>query len=126
MRVRLKNILYISLGFFFLLVGIVGLFLPLLPTTPFLLLTAYFFGASSPRFHSWLMNHKYFGPPIRDWEKNRVIRLRVKVLATVMMLGSSVIVLIIDHIPLFGKVGYSITLILVLTYIWTRKSTPRE
>ena len=121
MHKQLRNYIYTFLGFFFLVVGIIGLFLPVLPTTPFLLLTAYFFSVSSPRFHNWLLNHRYFGPPIRDWEKNRMIRTRNKILATVMIFGSSVIVLNLDRIPLFGKIGYTITIAITLTYIWTRK-----
>jgi len=60
-----------------------GLFLPLLPTTPFLLLAAFCFSRGSERLHGWLLGHRTMGPIIRDWNERRVIRPRVKVLAAI-------------------------------------------
>ena len=65
-----KRILYLLLGWFSLITGIIGIFLPLLPTTPLVLLAAWCFSRSSERFHSWLMNHKFFGPIVRDWQSS--------------------------------------------------------
>ena len=56
----LKRILYIFLGCIFVLLGIIGIPIPILPTTPFMLLAGYFFLRSSPRLNNWLRNHKYF------------------------------------------------------------------
>ena len=66
----------ISLG-----LGIIGIFLPLLPTTPFLLLAAACYARSSERFYNWLMNNKRFGPYIRDYREGRGIPMKVKVMA---------------------------------------------
>jgi uncharacterized protein len=66
-----------------------GLFLPLLPTTPFLLLAALCFSRGSARLHKWLLEHPTMGPIIRDWNERRVIQPRVKRVATL-----SVIVLV--------------------------------
>lgn len=63
-----KRIFYIILGWFSLITGIIGIFLPLLPTTPLVLLAAWCFSKSSQRFHHWITHHKYFGPIIRDWQ----------------------------------------------------------
>ncbi|MBJ7537373.1 YbaN family protein [Marinomonas sp. C1424] len=63
-----KKIFYIMLGWFSLITGIIGIFLPLLPTTPLVLLAAWCFSKSSVRFHTWLIQHKHFGPIIRDWQ----------------------------------------------------------
>jgi len=74
--------------------GFLGLFLPLLPTTPFLLLAAFLFSKGSPRLHRWLIEHRTFGPVIRDWQQHRVIPLRVKKLAvaTIILLMSPTLV----------------------------------
>ena len=62
--------LYIALGTLSLALGILGIFLPLLPTTPFLLLTAALYFKSSPRLYNWLLNHKHLGPYIRNFREN--------------------------------------------------------
>jgi uncharacterized membrane protein YbaN (DUF454 family) len=62
------------------------LFLPLLPTTPFLLLAAFCFSRGSSRLHGWLLSHPTMGAIIRDWHERRVIRPRVKVAAAVALL----------------------------------------
>lgn len=68
-----------------LLTGIVGIFLPLLPTTPLVLLAAACWARASPRFHRWLHQHPYFGPMVQDWEERRAVPRRGKYLAAVMM-----------------------------------------
>ncbi|MDR0546085.1 MAG: YbaN family protein [Dysgonamonadaceae bacterium] len=66
-------------GFISLGLGILGIFLPLLPTTPFLLLSAFLFARSSQRLHVWLLNHRVFGQYIRDFLQEKAIPLRVKI-----------------------------------------------
>ena len=76
-------------GFVCLLTGIIGIVLPLLPTTPFVLLAAFCFSRGSARFEQWLLQHPRFGPMVRDWRANRAVPLRAKQLATVtMVLGA--------------------------------------
>jgi uncharacterized membrane protein YbaN (DUF454 family) len=67
----------------FLLVGLatLGIFLPLLPTTPLLLLAATCFANSSEKWHRWLKEHKVFGPIIRNWHESRCIPIRAKITA---------------------------------------------
>ena len=72
-----------------LLTGIVGIFLPLLPTTPFVLLAAFCFSRGSQRCETWLLQHPRFGPMVRGWRANRAVPLRAKQLATVMMVVGS-------------------------------------
>ncbi len=80
MRVVLLTIAWISI-----VVGIVGVFLPLLPTTPFLLLSASLFARVSPRFESWLVGHPALGTSVRAWRDRKAINRNAKVSAVVAM-----------------------------------------
>lgn len=79
------RILFALLGGMALLLGLIGAFLPILPTTPFILLSAFLFGKSSPRVHLWLMNHPWCGPLIHDWQIHRGVRAHVRRRALLMM-----------------------------------------
>lgn len=65
--------------------GVAGLFLPVLPTTPFLLLAAACYGRASTRFHNALLNNRLFGPAILEWQQHRSIAYRTKLMAIVLM-----------------------------------------
>lgn len=103
-----------------------GIFLPILPTTPFAILAAWCFSKSSERWHQWLLNHKIFGPTIRDWERDGVINPRAKALAT------SMIVLLFSYTLIFVKVHIVVKSIVttigisVLFFIWTRPSKAKQ
>lgn len=86
--------LFIALGFAALLLGLIGIFLPILPTTPFILLAAAFFARGSERFHGWLLRHHISGPLIADWYEHRSLRPGVKRWAyalTILSFGSSIL-----------------------------------
>jgi uncharacterized membrane protein YbaN (DUF454 family) len=78
--------LWNGLGFVALALGIIGIPLPILPTTPFVILAAYFFSRGSPRFHRWILQHKRFGKMIRNWEEHGSISRRAKAFATILIL----------------------------------------
>lgn len=94
----MKYVLLI-LGCLALACGIVGIFVPLLPTTPFLLLAAALFFRSSPRAYAWLLNHKHLGSYIRDFRENHSMPLRAKVVALSLLWLTSLhcFFLILDH-----------------------------
>lgn len=77
--------LYLGLGFVFVGLGTLGIILPGLPTTPFMILAAWMFSKSSARFHAWLWNHRLFGPYVREWNRHRVIPIHAKILSSSFM-----------------------------------------
>ncbi len=83
--------LYFTAGIVLTGIGIVGAFLPWLPTTIFLIMAAWCFGRSSPRFEAWLLNHQQFGPPLRAWRSSGAIPRRAKYLAFTGMAAGYVI-----------------------------------
>jgi hypothetical protein len=77
--------LWLALGLTSLGLGLAGVVLPLLPTTPFVLLAAYCFARSSPRLHDWLLANRTFGPLIANWQRHGAIAPRAKLLAVASM-----------------------------------------
>ena len=77
--------LLIAAGSACVVLGVIGIFLPLLPTTPLMLLAAACFARSSRRFHDWLLANRTFGPLILEWEKHRSIPRRTKLTAIALM-----------------------------------------
>ena len=73
--------IYVAIGSISLVLGVIGIFLPILPTTPFLLLSAALFFRGSPRLYTWLLEHKYLGPYIRSFREDRAIPLRAKIIS---------------------------------------------
>lgn len=96
--------LLMAVGMLCLLLGIVGIFLPLLPTTPLVLLAAACFARSSPRFHDWLLANRTFGPLIREWETHRAIPYKTKVTAIALMLGTLAVSIVLFVGPLWLQV----------------------
>ena len=81
----MKKYLFIAAGFLSLSMGVIGIFLPLLPTTPFLLLTAACFLKSSEKLYSWLMGHRVFGKYIENYIKYRAISVKSKIISIVIL-----------------------------------------
>jgi uncharacterized membrane protein YbaN (DUF454 family) len=80
-----------AVGVVALALGIIGAFVPLMPTTIFLLIALWAFSRSSPRFHRWLYSHPRLGPPLRAWHEHRVISTRAKAAAVGLMGGGLVL-----------------------------------
>ena len=108
-----------ALGLFCVGLALIGVFLPLLPTVPFLLLASFFFARSSERLHSWILSHPTFGPMIDDWNSRGAIRPRAKRLATLsiaLVFGLSLIV----GVPMKVIIIQALVLSCVLIFIWSR------
>ncbi|ACT58588.1 YbaN family protein [Hirschia baltica] len=120
-----KRFLWMICGFVALALGVAGIILPLLPHTVFLLIAAFCFSRGSERLHSWLINHKHLGPPIRDWNEHGAIPLKAKIIASIMMaatLGTAYLF----HAPNPVIIAQIIILPLVGLFIWSRPSGPKS
>ncbi|QDU79909.1 Inner membrane protein YbaN [Polystyrenella longa] len=82
----LRRVIYIFLATFFFILGIIGAILPVIPTTPFLLLTSFFLIRVSPHLNETLINAPLVGPILYDWQEQRGVRLTVKIQAIVIVL----------------------------------------
>jgi uncharacterized membrane protein YbaN (DUF454 family) len=111
---------FLALGLLALALGLVGIFVPLLPTTPFLILAAAAFARSSPRLEGWLLAHARFGPPLRAWRARGAISRPAKIASSVGMgLGLLLFQLAAGPPPvLLG--GVALLMILVSGWIWMR------
>jgi uncharacterized membrane protein YbaN (DUF454 family) len=79
-NILIRKLLIVA-GTFFVVIGIIGIFLPILPTTPFLLLAAWCYARSSEKFYNWLINNKWFGTYIKNYREGRGVPIKVKVLS---------------------------------------------
>ena len=84
---RIFRPFWLILGLLSVALGLIGAVLPVLPTTPLMILAAFFFSKSSPRFEAWLLNHRIFGPVITEWRKTGAIAPRIKTIAVGTMAG---------------------------------------
>jgi uncharacterized membrane protein YbaN (DUF454 family) len=91
--------LYCSLGWLFFTTGVLGAFLPVLPTTPFMILALWMFSKGSLRFHNWLYNHALFGPPLQRWNEYRVIPRSAKFMSVSMMSLSFTLMVLYSPMP---------------------------
>lgn len=82
MKKHLKRTLFLAFGSVFFILGLVGILLPILPTTPFMILSAACFAESSPRFHQLLLNNRWFGEDLQRWERNKTMKRTTKKRAT--------------------------------------------
>lgn len=118
----MKRITYLCAGHLALAMGMIGVVLPLLPTTPFVLLSAFFYSRSSRKLHQKLINNKLFGNLIKEWEKHGTIPLKAKCLSTLMMISMISYPLIYRPMSLSLKLAVIGCLCFSLTYIWSRPS----
>lgn len=110
--------LLLGLAVVSLAVGIVGIFVPGLPTAVFVLISAWCADRASPRFHAWLLGNRIFGPIIRDWQDGGRVSRRAKRAAALWMSVSAVVLLVFAE-PFWAAVAIG-TMAGVLTWLWRR------
>ena len=123
MRNLVKHYLLIGLGWIFILLAIIGAVLPLLPTTPFLILALGCFAESSPRFHRMLLENKWFGPPLAQWEQNKTIRRKIKHKVILLIIATFSISIAV----LSGRIELQLMLVcfclILLGFVWRLKES---
>lgn len=119
-------VVYRILGFVFVGLALLGVIMPLLPTTPFLLLAAGCFSKSSQRCHQWLNSNRLFGPIIKNWEQTRSVTLHTKIVAigSIILFGGYSIFIAIDN--LYLKLIGVMVIITGLVVILRLKTTPSD
>lgn len=108
-----------------LILGLIGIPLPLLPTTPFLILAAFCFSRGSERMHDWLVGHPRFGPPIREWRDHGAISRRAKMLSGIAMAAAFGIAAVAGA-PAWALVLQVITLGFVALFVFSRPEPPGD
>jgi uncharacterized membrane protein YbaN (DUF454 family) len=116
---KIRKYFFLSVGSVSFFTGLVGLFLPLLPTTCFVLLSAYCFSKSSDQLYQKLIHHPRFGATIQQWEKFRVIKVPVKCWAST-MISISALILWFTGVSLLIKIAVSGFLMGLVFYIWSK------
>lgn len=115
----LRNALYLALAWVSFGLGVIGVFVPLMPTTCFMLLAVWAASRGSPRFAEWIREHPRFGPSVMAWERERAIPRHAKWLASV-MLAISIVVLLLTISVVWLKVTLAVGLTLLGLWIITR------
>ena len=102
-----------------LVLAVIGVIVPGMPTTVFVLMAAWAAARSSPRLHRWLLDHKLFGPILRNWENGRTVSRRAKWSATAAMAFCAVVILLTAHKPWLAALGIG-SMACVLAWLWRR------
>jgi uncharacterized membrane protein YbaN (DUF454 family) len=113
------RILWLSAGMLSMSLGVVGIVLPLLPTTPFMILAAWCFARSSPRLREKLVNSRMFGPSLQHWQRERAIARRAKISASVLM-SALILLSIVMGFSIWVVVLQLLAAVGVLMFIWSR------
>jgi uncharacterized protein len=119
------RLLIFALAWLMVAIGIVGIFLPVLPTTPFMILAAALFARSSPRFEQWLLDHPRYGQPLIDWRREGAISRRAKITSVSLMAVSFVIVVFLGPPQIWLKLLVGVILAVCAAFILSRPAPGR-
>jgi len=111
-----KKIILLSLGWLCVSLAFIGVFVPGIPTTIFLIIALWSFTKSSRKFQTWLLNHKRFGPILENWQSHKVVPQRAKISMVVLQISA---VLLVHYFlnNLIITIGLAIILIIVAIYV---------
>ena len=112
----MKRMILLSLGWLCVSLGFIGIFVPGIPTTIFLIIALWAFTKSSKKLRNWLLNHKRFGPILNNWQQHKVVPRRAKILMVVLMSLASVL-FYYSLQNLYLTIGLVIILVLVAIYV---------
>ena len=119
---RQVRLIYLSVGWVCTALGIIGAFLPVMPTTPFLLVAVWAFSRSSPRLKKWLYHHPKYGQTIRDWFEHGAVGTRVKIFAiATMSLSVPIAYVFTQNLPLVAI--HATVIVLIAMFLISRPST---
>ena len=118
LQTNMQKKLLMLLGWFFVLLSAIGLLLPILPTTPFLILALALFANSSPKFHHMLLNNRWFGPVLKQWEENKTVTRSIKLRAILLVLVSFTVSIFLVREYWILQIMLITTASILLFYIW--------
>ena len=118
---KMHKRLLILLGWFFILLSVIGVLVPILPTTPFLVLALALFANSSPRFHQMLLNNRWFGKVLKQWEEKHTVTRVIKIRATLITLVSFLVSIFLVRENWGLQVMLLIIAGVLLFYLWRLK-----
>lgn len=121
-KFNLKSSFYLALGYLSFALGFIGIFLPILPTTPFMIVALWAFSKGSKKMHNWLLNHPKFGKSLQAWEQHRIIPIKAKLTALLFISASATYILFFSNIPTYAAVMSVSTMACAITYVLTRPS----
>ena len=118
----MKKLILLIVGWSCVGLGFVGIFIPGIPTTIFLIIALWAFARSSKKFHAWLLKHQRFGPILRNWESHKVVPIKAKI---VMVILQILVVIMVQYT--FNSLFITVTLLIVLILVaWYVISLPSK
>ena len=114
-----QNLLWRTAALLAFAIGIVGVVVPVLPTVPFLILSAWAASKGWPAFELWLLEHRFYGPHIRQWREQGIVPRTAKIWAVLTMLCSAVVLQLLDT-PRWLQLGAPLMMAVVAVWLWRR------
>jgi uncharacterized membrane protein YbaN (DUF454 family) len=124
-ELSVRRLIYLGVGWLGLGMAVAGVILPILPTTPMLLMAVWAFSKSSPELAEKIRNHRVFGPPVRDWQDHGVISITAKLLAITVMTLMGAWLWIFGSLPVWATLLIIAVMVGAGVFVGSRPSTAR-